>query len=165
MRFIYGPSFGESMTRNNIVSFKHFEFFSETLIQDLILLEKEIFDHPLSELELRDRLALNNQMLAIVAYFNEKPIAYKVGYSQSEKVFYSWIGGVSKSHRGQGLAKILISKQHSWALEKGFLYMRTSSRNRFREMMILNLKVGFNVVGTQMSAKNNELSVLFEKKL
>lgn len=147
------------------ISIEHFFKVSNKLIHDVHVLEQEIFDHPLSEMDLRSRLGSQSSLLALVAYSSGAPIAYKVGFAHSEKVFYSWIGGVSQLHRGKGIGKNLILTQHSWALQNGFGSIRTSSRNKYREMMILNLKAGFEIVGTQMSSKDNALSILFEKKL
>ena len=47
----------------------------------------------------------------------------------------------------------------------GFAYVRTSTKNKYREMLLLNIKAGFDVVGVQKKLKEAEQSILLEKAL
>ena len=79
--------------------------------------------------------------------------------------FYSWIGGVVPEARGLGIASRLMDQQHAIARDDGFKYVRTETENRFKPMLILNLKCGFDVVGVRASVDYPNTVIILEKKL
>ncbi|MCB0414802.1 MAG: hypothetical protein KDD50_10740 [Bdellovibrionales bacterium] len=91
-------------------------------------------------------------------------VGFKLGYGVSYKTFYSWLGGVSAGHRQKGVAGKMIEIQQSWAKESNFKKITTKSMNKFREMMILNLKSGFVINGTELD-ESGRVKVLFEKEI
>lgn len=143
---------------------KTFSEINNSLLCDLKALEKEIFKNTTESFFDKDKKKYQSSPLCLVAYDNEKPIAFKIGYKLSDSVFYSWLGGVLPSYRNQGLAKLLMQKQHEQLKSAGYHFVRTSSRNKFKSMLILNLKMGFDITGTQLK-KPNDLSILLEKEL
>ena len=90
-------------------------------------------------------------------------VGFKLGYEISPEVFYSWIGGVHPEWRGLGLASDLMQTQHDWCRREGYKFVQTKSQNRFREMLILNLRRGFHIVATE--GEGAELKVWLEKSL
>lgn len=128
-------------------------------------LEKAVFDQPLSKEELLRELQSKSGLIVLIACIDQIPCAYKAGYEHSPKRFYSWIGGVHPSHRGQGLAKALMEKQHEIAKSQGFKYVATQTKNRFKPMLILNLKSGFDVIGFRMSLSAEDPTIILEKAL
>jgi GNAT superfamily N-acetyltransferase len=93
-----------------------------------------------------------------------RAVAYKVGYRQTADTFYSWIGGVLPECRGQGLADRLMIRQHAWAAERGYRYVETKTLNRWRKMLIINLKHGFDIVETS-PGNDGALRILLRKNL
>ncbi len=93
-----------------------------------------------------------------------KIIGFKVGYATSPEVFYSFIGGVSPQFRQNGIAKQMSKMQEDWCRESGFTKLTTKSMNRFKSMMIFNLKNEFDIVGTKLDT-SGKVKVLFEKVL
>lgn len=98
----------------------------------------------------------------LIAYDGEKPVAFKIGYAINSEVFYSWYGGVLPEYQELGLGSILMKKQHEWCRLKKFGKIQTKSTNSKTQMIHLNLKFGFKIVGVETDA-NNELKILFEK--
>ena len=47
---------------------------------------------------------------------------------------------------------------------RGIRVVRTTTRNRFREMLVLNLRVGFDIIETHPH-EDGELRILLEKRL
>ena len=47
----------------------------------------------------------NRPHLALVAYIDNQPAGFKLGYAEDEHTFYSWLGGVVPNYRRMGLAK------------------------------------------------------------
>ena len=93
-----------------------------------------------------------------------QPVGFKLGYRERPGRFYSWLGGVLPEYRGQGLARLLMDRQHAYCRDQGYRFIRTQTRNRWRQMLILNLKAGFDVIGTQTNRKG-EVIIVLEKKL
>ena len=103
------------------------------------------------------------ESLALGAFDGERLVAYKAGFSERPERFYSWIGGVHPEYRRLGLAKALTDAQHAWLVERGYQKVRTLTSNRNLPMLMLNLSLGFVVIGCQMNRKG--LSLLMERDL
>jgi len=127
--------------------------------------ETAVFSAPLGVLEIERELQSKFSLLTLVAYINEVPCGYKIGYEQSAKRFYSWVGGVLPAHRGQGVAKTLMKQQHDMVKSKGYQYVTTQTKNEFKDMLILNLNSGFDVIGVRQSLGSPSPAILLEKKL
>lgn len=100
----------------------------------------------------------------LLASVDGQLVGYKIGYEHDPETFYSWVGGVHPAWRGLGVASDLMKRQHDDCRASGYLKVRTKTQNRYREMLLLNLKSGFDVVGTQTAA-GGELKILLEKTL
>lgn len=111
-----------------------------------------------------DRLQTKENILLNLCYKDDILIGFKIGYRYNETTFYSWIGGVIEEHRNKGIAKRLMRLQHQSAKEMGFLKLRTKSMNRFKPMMILNLKNGFDIVQVYRN-DSGQTKIVFEKDL
>lgn len=88
------------------------------------------------------------KFLMLVAYENHEAVGFKFGYAQDTDLFYSWSGGVLPEFRGKGIAKRLMEMQHQWAKEQDYKRIETRTRNKFPEMIALNVKSKFHIVGT-----------------
>lgn len=99
-----------------------------------------------------------------IAEVEGKPVGFKLGYEQSEGEFYSWLGGVLPEYRGLGIAADLMKAQHDWCRKHGYQKIQTKTQNRFREMLLLNLKFGFDVIGLHTST-SGEPKIILEKRL
>lgn len=112
----------------------------------------------------KQRLNEKENVFAITAFKNQKPVGFKVGYNYDETTFYSWVGGTLEEYREQGIAKQLAQLQEDWAKKKGYSKLRTKSMNRFKPMMILNLKNGFDI--KQVYTNNSgQTKIIFEKDI
>lgn len=112
-----------------------------------------------------ERLDKATGLHVLLAYnADREPIAFKTGYRQDLHTFYSWIGGVDQAYRNQGIASLLMQRQHVWCYEQGYRFVQTKTLNRWRNMLILDLKHGFEVVGLQQG-KDGTLRIILEKTL
>ena len=90
---------------------------------------------------------------------------YKIGYEYSSNTFFSWSGGVSPKSRKLGIASALMKRQHKEALDLGYQYVRTHTKNKYREMLVLNIRSGFDVTGVYKSLQEAQQGIILEKKL
>ena len=98
--------------------------------------------------------------LVQLAFDGEQAVGFKVGYALDKDVFYSWLGGVLPEFRGRGIAQTLIEQQHRWCAQQGYRTIRTKTLNRWKSMLILNLKNGFDIIETYTDNQGTRKIVL-----
>jgi predicted GNAT superfamily acetyltransferase len=102
--------------------------------------------------------------MMLMAYKNDEPVGFKFGYATSKDTFYSWTGGVIPFERRHGIAKELLKRQHAWCIENKFKFIEIKRRNKFPEMLALNIKSGFKIIGT-FTESDGAPKILFIKEL
>ena len=111
-----------------------------------------------------NRVHLKEDLITILCYHNSLLVGFKLGYRYDDTTFYSWVGGVLAHYRKQGVAQKLMKSQHDIARKKGFKKVRTKSMNRFKPMILLNLKNGFDIVNVYTN-DSQQTKIIFEKEL
>jgi GNAT superfamily N-acetyltransferase len=99
-----------------------------------------------------------------IARIRGEVVGYKIGFDRSAKLFYSWIGGVDQRWRGVGVASALMQAQHDWCRKNGFSEVETFTFNHYSEMIALNLRLGFQIVGT-LTNDEGKPKLILRKKL
>lgn len=133
----------------------------KNICESLLHLHKGIFCNSIDFLTKRK---MQDSFLINVAIHKEKVIGYKIGYELSKVKFCSWIGGVDNHYRNQGVASNLMREQHNALKEKGYSIVQTKTKNKWRNMLILNIKSGFDIIGTYTDEKG-EPKIILQKKL
>ncbi|MFS0881315.1 GNAT family N-acetyltransferase [Metabacillus niabensis] len=114
--------------------------------------------------DLQMKMEAKPKILVIVAQIDEEIIGYKIGYELKADTFYSWLGGVAPKYQKHGIGTKLMEMQHQWIKENGYTYVQTKTMNKWRSMLILNIKNGFDVIDTYIDKKGLQKIVL-EKRL
>ena len=114
--------------------------------------------------ELVEKVALRPNVLFVVAIEENKVVGYKIGYSLSEDRYYSWYGAVHEEYRGRGIASKLMELQHQLVKDAGYETIETKTRNKWRSMLILNIKHGFDITET-FTDDDGIHRIVLEKKL
>ncbi|MEK5175701.1 GNAT family N-acetyltransferase [Heyndrickxia sp. FSL W8-0496] len=144
-----------------------FEYFILNSIPDvdvlngILELHKDIFG---TTDDLINKMASKPQLLVITAIDGKKVIGYKIGYAIDKNKFYSWLGGVDPNYRKHGIASMLMEKQHQYLKENGYKVVQTKTMNKWRNMLILNIKNGFDVIDTYTDKKGLH-KIILEKNL
>jgi GNAT superfamily N-acetyltransferase len=138
---------------------------SEILVKQLVIIEANIFDKPLTSDIFWAELNGKNNLLVLVAFQDERPCGYKIGFGYSSNTFFSWSGGILPDCRKRGLGSALMAKQHQVAKELGYSYVRTHTKNKYCEMLILNLRSGFEITGVYKSLQEAHQGIILEKAL
>lgn len=131
------------------------------VMKNILQLHQTIFND--SE-TLLNRLENKKNLLITLAMENEKVVGYKIGYELDHDKFYSWLGGVDASHRKHGIASNLMKLQHEFLKQNSYKIVQTKTKNKWKNMLILNLKHGFDVIGTYTDEKG-EPKIILEKRL
>lgn len=93
----------------------------------------------------------NKETCALVAYREEKPVGFKLGYALSDTTFYSWLGGVLPDYRRDGIAQVLLHTQENWALNHGYQHIEVKTRNSFPAMLIMLIKNGYQLTALEQA--------------
>lgn len=136
---------------------------SQELLEEILIVYKAVFeDYKLDFFKARIRE--KEDLVIILCQDIAKLVGFKIGYKYNETTFYSWVGGVLHEHRRKGIAKRLAQLQEEIVKNKGYQKLRTKSMNRFKPMMILNLRNGFDIVQVYTN-DIGQTKIIFEKKL
>jgi predicted GNAT superfamily acetyltransferase len=127
------------------------------ILNGIIELHKDIFG---TSDNLINKMASRPQLLVITAMKGTKVIGYKIGYAIDNKKFYSWLGGVDTEYRKFGIASNLMKKQHQYLRKQGYCVVQTKTMNKWRSMLVLNIKNGFDVIDTYTDEKGLHKIVL-----
>ncbi|MDN4606899.1 GNAT family N-acetyltransferase [Sporosarcina highlanderae] len=117
----------------------------EQVMDGILQLHNEVFENAD---ELLEKAAKRPNILFVAATEQNKIIGYKIGYELSADRYYSWYGAVQTEFRGKGIASMLMELQHCLVMEAGYKAIETKTRNKWRNMLILNIKHGFDITET-----------------
>lgn len=144
------------------LSFDHVSF-DENLWAGIQRLDELIFDTRNAE-GIRRELEKKAVFLILLAMDGDNVVGYKIGYEDRTCRFYSWLGGVYPEYRRRGVASELMRLQHRWCRSEGYQVIRTHTKNKWRDMLILDLRFGFNVIGT-LTDELGETKIILDKNL
>nr|WP_093060781.1 GNAT family N-acetyltransferase [Psychrobacillus sp. OK028] len=131
------------------------------ILDCIVELHKDIFG---TSDDLINNIATKPRLLCITATSGAKVIGYKIGYALDNDKFYSWLGGVDTNFRKFGVGSTLMEKQHQYLKEQGYSVVQTKTMNKWRSMLVLNIKNGFDVIGTYTDKKGLH-KIILEKDL
>ncbi len=137
----------------------------EPLLTSLVDLLTDVFANQTRD-ELTQDLAYQltrPRFSTLLAIEENQVVGCKLGYEQRPGQFYSWLGCITPTHRGRGLAAQLMRQQHDWCRQQGYATVRTHTYNQWRDMLILNLRFDFSIIGTLQGKRG--LTIVLEKAL
>jgi ribosomal protein S18 acetylase RimI-like enzyme len=104
--------------------------------------------------------------LLLVAEAAGEIVGFKLGYALSGQGFYSWLGGVVPSCRGQGVARRLLELQEEIVRARGYATITVKSRNRFPAMLKMLIAHQYRIVAVEPPTwPGDEEKIVFEKLL
>lgn len=116
----------------------------------------------LTETKVKERLKERPAARVHLAWIDQTVVGFKVGYRQSSDTFYSWLGSVEPLWQKGGIGKRLAMAMISECRELGYECIETKSTSQWPDMVALNLKLGFEVVGFE-SAEGSPTKLVFRK--
>ena len=147
------------------IEYKVFEGVLEDQVLDWVAdVNGKVFDFGETKENLSAALQGRSKIVTCLAFDNGKPIGFKLGFAERPYYFESWRGGVLEEYRGNGIAKELSKQQHSVCKRLGFRFVTTITHNQNIPMIIVNLRNGFEIVGTYFDRREH-VKVLFQKWL
>lgn len=114
--------------------------------------------------KMEEELPTMRNCILWIAHENNKVLGFKLGYELEIDEYYSWRGAVIVEERKRGIGSTLMLAQHKWCKDNGYARIQTRTRNQWRDMLMLDLKHGFNITGTILDEKQR-LKIILEKDL
>jgi GNAT superfamily N-acetyltransferase len=137
--------------------------FSEKLTEELHGLEIKIFGHV--KKKKWAKLPDYTDVFVVTSRSQDGELmGFKLGMKASPGIYYSWVGGVLDDYRRKGLATAMMAAQHDKCRQLGYKKVQTKTYNRWRDMLILNIKYGFNIVSCAPRG-NGDTKILLQLKL
>lgn len=130
----------------------------------LARLGADILDHFDPNVLVRRFRRYSGWALHMVETQDAKPVAFKLGHTERDSTFYSWLGGVAPGWRGHGLAAALMQAQHEWARAQGYREVTTRTRQDNDRMAQINLAAGFVETGL-LEKEDGRMMRCFAKSL
>lgn len=126
----------------------------EVNIDEAIEVHKNVleFKETKPEKEYFENRYKDSDKLIIVAYYDNKPAGYIIGYDKfkdNKDSFYCWMAGTHYKYRRKGILSELMRYQMNWARKNGYKVLRIKTRNNRREMLNFLVKTGFNFVSVE----------------
>ncbi|MBX2988891.1 MAG: DUF1653 domain-containing protein [Bdellovibrionaceae bacterium] len=123
---------------------------------------REIFGEA-ERARVEDRMMAYPDPLIQFAFLEKDFVGFKIGHGSEDGIYESWLGGVREDRRGLGVGRALMAAQHAFARERRYRRVRAKTLSRWREMLVFNLRAGFEVVGTEKD--RHVLKIILEKFL
>ena len=115
-------------------------------IEEVIHVANKIpeFNNPYPIEEYHKRLKVKH--LILIAFIDEEPVGFKIGYEIDTDCFYSWLGGILPKFRKLKIASELINVQEKWAKENHYNRIEIKTRNYFKGMLLLSIKHDYHII-------------------
>ena len=140
----------------------------EVSIEEAVKVNRNVieFDGKDTKAENFERRYQDKKKLIIVAYYENVPIGYIIGYDRdNDGSFYCWMAGVDNNYRRLGALTSLMNYQMNWAKKKGYNKLKIRTRNNRREMLSFLVKNGFNFVSVENKEDITENRINLEHDL
>ncbi|MBK7963058.1 MAG: hypothetical protein IPK04_18810 [Bdellovibrionales bacterium] len=99
------------------------------------------------------------------AYIEDQPVGFKIGYERTQHEFYNNLVGSATDIGGLGIAGRPGGGSAQLVTRTGFFKISTkNTKSISKAMLILNIKNGFKIIGTEPTDKDG-IKILMEKKL
>ena len=127
-------------------------------------INQEIFQFHETAERLSELFSSKQKVVILLAFEQGEPVGFKIGFEAEPWCLESWRGGVLPLSRRQGIATKLMEMQHQWCVENQMKTIKTVTNSDNTAMLILNLRHGFEIVGSYVN-RRKRLKILQEKWL
>ena len=121
------------------------------------------FKNPYTSEEFNERLKAPH--LILVAYCENTPVGFKIGYATDKHEFYSWVGGTMPAYRNLRIASKLLIEQEKWAKYNHYNTIKVKTRNCFKNMLKLLVSHDYLITAIETRTSINQNRIIFKKIL
>lgn len=144
--------------------FKILESPSQNQLTSSFQLALKLFPE-ITESQFYGKIEDKKNVLLVSLVEDHQCVGFKIGYEQTPKTFYSWLGGVDENWRGLGMAQEMMDLQLEWAQQKNYKTIRTKTMNQWPDMLKLNITNDFKIVKLEKDSSGENLKIVMEKTI
>ena len=111
-----------------------------------------------------ERLDQVQQSIFLVAYVDQCPAGYLIGYERYNS-YYIWLAGVLPSYRRQGLLVQLLQPLEQWAIQKQYPSLTIKTRNSFKSMLLFLIVHDFKLIDIDKRDSVDSHRLVLKKEL
>jgi ribosomal protein S18 acetylase RimI-like enzyme len=116
-------------------------------LEEIVELDRVVFGLSRTPEEVKNKLELRRDVhITIATVAGGRVVGYGIGYEEKGK-YYLWSLAVLPEYRRKGIGSEIIKEQISFAKVKGYTSFFVKTSNKWKEMLRLLLKKGFNIIG------------------
>ncbi len=115
-------------------------------LKEIVKLDRAIFGLSRTHKEIESKLRQQKDVHITIAAIKGKLVGYAIGHEVRGK-YYLWSLAVLQKYRKKGIGSEIIEEQIRFAKEKGYTSLFVKTSNKWKDMLRLLLKNGFNVIG------------------
>ncbi|MFQ5569272.1 MAG: GNAT family N-acetyltransferase [Rhodothermales bacterium] len=105
-------------------------------------------------------------LMILLAYVDEEPVGFKIGYRESRETFYSAKGGVLSAYRRRGISRRLLVEMMDRIRAKGYECLAYDTfPNMHPGMTVMGLAENFRITRADYNSTYKDYRLRFEKKL
>lgn len=95
--------------------------------------------------QLKTRLEQVKQPVIFVAYIDQQPVGYLIGYERYS-AYYIWLAGVLPNNRRQGILVQLMNAIEQWTIKRNYCSLVIKTRNSFKPMLLFLISHDFKFI-------------------
>jgi GNAT superfamily N-acetyltransferase len=114
--------------------------------------------------ELNERINNVKHPLILVAYVDNQPVGYLIGYERYSS-FYIWITGLLPNYRRQGIFVQLMDQVEQWAIKESYKSLTIKTRNCFKSMLRFLISNDFKLIDIEKKHSVDTHRLILEKQL
>jgi GNAT superfamily N-acetyltransferase len=114
--------------------------------------------------QLTERINSVKEALILVAYVDNQPAGYLMGYERYSS-YYIWIAGVLPNYRREGIFVQLMNRVEQWALKKNYKSLTIKTRNSFKSMLLFLVSHDFKFIDIDKRDSTNNHRLILEKTI
>jgi GNAT superfamily N-acetyltransferase len=114
--------------------------------------------------QLTERIHNAKHPLILVAYVDNQPAGYLIGYERNSS-FYIGLAGVLPNYRRLGILVQLMNRTEQWAVKENYNSLTIKTRNCFKSMLIFLISRHFKLIDIDKRHSVDEHRLILEKDL
>ncbi|UJR09889.1 hypothetical protein I4U23_014111 [Adineta vaga] len=114
--------------------------------------------------QLLERINNAKHPLILVAYVDNQPVGYLMGY-ECNTLFYIWLAGVLPMYRRHGIFVQLMNQTEQWAKKRNYNVLTIKTRNCFKSMLLFLISHDFKLMDIDKRHSVDSHRLILEKQL
>jgi ribosomal protein S18 acetylase RimI-like enzyme len=133
-------------------------------LKHIVKIDEVVFGKAKKIKEIEGKLVLCKNVHITLGKMDERLVGYGIGYEEKGK-YYLWMLAVLPEFRKHGFGKRIFEEQINFAKKKRYDTFLVKSSNKWKDMLRLTIKLGFDIVGFKINEWGSNSAIWLSKDL